>query len=601
MKRRLGLGILWGVMALLASAPLWVTPPEPERGRITHAQRLDDGAWRSVTLPQAARPAGEWEHYRATFNWNGDEKPYLFIPTVSQRAVIELAGERIADTEHRTTLVSLASGVSTLVALPPKLLSPGDNAIDIHVRTLGLVPGYLSALYVDGADRLAPHYRTRVFLLEYLRLMMPAGQLLIALVVLVVWLYRPQEALFGWLFLLLATSMFVYLGMMRELLPHLLDAMHYILMLGSAACEILVICALLIAGLPPPRWLKWAVLVVPAACIVVSALGWVPASQVVLFVNAPLNMLGLLASLLILAWAALARGVEEAGLLLLPLLLAVVAALHDFAVIQTWLDGPIFLSVYYRPAMMIGIAMILMRRLGVSLSRLDNVNGYLERRLEQQEWELERLHGEERREAAARALSEERQRLTADLHDGLSGHLASIIALSEREKTASVERAAREALDDLRLVIHSLDIDDHELPVALAGLRERLERQLKRMGVQLSWSLAPLPEIAGVTPSHALNVLRILQEAITNAIKHGPATWITVLGGRDDHGQPRIVVENNGTPFPRQPARGGTGLKNMRRRIRELNGVIEIEPLTEGTRLTLSLPQRLPDSSPCVP
>src|SRR5690606_12952041 len=184
----------------------------------------------------------------------------------------------------------------------------------------------------------------------------------------------------------------------------------------------------------------------------------------------------------------------------------------------------VLLSVYYRPAMMIGIAMILMRRLGISLNQLDNINAYLTLRLQEQEQELARLHAEERKEAARRTLSEERQRLTADLHDGLSGHLASIIALSEREQSTQVERAAREALDDLRLVIHSLDIQDHEFPVALAGLRERLERQLKRMGISLQWSMVRLPDVTGVTPSHVLNVLRILQEAITNAIKHGKAT-----------------------------------------------------------------------------
>src|SRR5690606_33175848 len=149
----------------------------------------------------------------------------------------------------------------------------------------------------------------------------------------------------------------------------------------------------------------------------------------------------------------------------------------------------------------------------------------------------------------------------------------------------------------LRLVIHSLDIQDRELPAALAGLRERLERQLKRMGVTLDWSMARLPEIAGVTPSQALNVLRILQEAITNAIKHGQATRISVQGS-DDDGHACIEVENNGLPFPRNPDRCGTGLNNMRRRIRALDGRIEIEPLEQGTRLTLWLPRQLPESSP---
>ncbi|MCH8544472.1 MAG: two-component sensor histidine kinase [Alcanivorax sp.] len=595
MIRVLGLGALWGVLAFVASTPLWLTLPPPPVPAIIDAQHQDEDAWRAVTLPHTRGAAGGWEHYRVSVHMEDVSQHYLYIPTLSQRAIIALAGEEIADTGHRTTMIGLASGIPALVPLPPRLLQPGDNIIDIHLQSFGLVPIYLSPVYAGSASDLAPHYRGRVFLLEYLRLMVPAGQLLMALVVLVLWLYRPQDALFGWLSLLLVTSMFIYLGMLRDLLPQSLVLMPYLHMVGSSASAVLVIITLLTAGIPPPRWLKHAVWLVPLTCILLGLSGAVPASQLVMFVNAPLNILGLLASLVISTWAALTRRSSEAWLLLVPLMLGALAALHDYAVITTRIDGPVFLSVYYRPALMIGIAMILMRRLGISLNRLDNANAHLTQRLTEQEQELARLHEEERRDTAQRALSHERQRLTADLHDGLSGHLASIIALSEREKSDLVERAAREALEDLRLVIHSLDIQEDELPVALAGLRERLERQLKRIGVSLEWSMARLPDIAGVTPSQALNVLRILQEAITNALKHGKATRISVIGRPDSEGHARIDVENNGLPFPEQPGRGGTGLHNMRRRIRQLNGSLEITPLAEGTRLSLVLPRQLPD------
>src|SRR5690606_31339515 len=114
------------------------------------------------------------------------------------------------------------------------------------------------------------------------------------------------------------------------------------------------------------------------------------------------------------------------------------------------LEGPVFLAMYYRPLLMVGVAVILMRRLGLSLRRLDGANAHLAQRLAQREEELARLHAEERDEAAQRVRNEERERLTADLHDGLSGHLASIVAQAEREQAPGIERTAREALDDLR-------------------------------------------------------------------------------------------------------------------------------------------------------
>ncbi|ASK34183.1 two-component sensor histidine kinase [Alcanivorax sp. N3-2A] len=595
MKRAWGVGLLWGLLAILASVPLWLTLPEPDARAITQAVRVEPHGEVPVNLPLVGRKAGGHEHYRLSFELDQVAPSYLFIPVASQQATFELAGQPVGNAEDRISMVGMASGTPVLIRLPLESLKVGRNVIEVSLRSVDLLPTGLSRAYVGGIEQLAVHYRVRVFVLEYLRFMVLAAQLLITLVVGVVWLYRPAEALFGWMFSLLLMSMVIYLGMVWELVPNFMAVMPYLVMAGSSASLILVITVLLIAGQPPPRWLKMATVAIPSVCVLLGLSGLVPAHRLVLLVSAPLNILSMLVASGIVAWAAFARRLHEAWLLVLPLSLMTITGLHDLLVLLGELSNPILLSMYYRPLMLIGIAMILMRRLGISLTRLDNVNGYLTDRLEQRERELACLHEADRRKAAQQVLSEERARLTADLHDGLSGHLASIIALSERENSRQVERAAREALDDLRLVVQSLDIDDRELPVALAGLRERLERQLKRTGIGLEWSMARLPEIAGVTPSHALNVLRIVQEAITNAIKHGQPTRILVSGDRQDDGRARIAVENDGVPFPRQADRGGSGLRNMRRRVRQLHGDIYIEPLESGTRLSLLLPLRLPE------
>jgi signal transduction histidine kinase len=304
---------------------------------------------------------------------------------------------------------------------------------------------------------------------------------------------------------------------------------------------------------------------------------------------------GPLIALVISAWGALVKRVKEAWLLLLPLCFLALATLHDAALVAGALDGPVVFSLYYRELLIIAIAVILMRRLGLSLMRLDDANTHLKRRLAEREIELHRLHEGERSEAARRVRSEERQRLTEDLHDGLSGHLASIIAQAEREQSPGIEHTAREALDDLRVVIHSMDIGDRELVVALSGLRERLESQLRRQGVTLEWSMMRLPEISGVTPTHALNVLRIVQETVTNAVRHGPATRVEVTGSAAAHGEALIVIDNDGIPYEGEGrgGRGGAGERNMRRRTDFLGGTLQIEALAGGTRVTLTLPSRL--------
>lgn len=236
---------------------------------------------------------------------------------------------------------------------------------------------------------------------------------------------------------------------------------------------------------------------------------------------------------------------------------------------------------------------VLMRRMSLSFDQLDRSNEVLAQKLAQREAELAVLARHEQLEATHRVREHERQRLTHDLHDGLSGHLASIIALSERADIKPIENAAREALSDLRLVIYSLDLDDSDLPLALANLRERLVPQLQRLGVELDWSMAGLPEVTGVTAGNALAVLRILQEAITNALRHGPAQRIIIRGGVSECGMAAITVENDGHRFV--AGTGGRGLENMRRRAAQLNAKLEFAALDDGTRVRLLLPLRLAD------
>src|SRR5690606_35273280 len=142
-----------------------------------------------------------------------------------------------------------------------------------------------------------------------------------------------------------------------------------------------------------------------------------------------------------------------------------------------------------------------------------------------------------------------------------------IIALSEQKQAdrRAIEGSALEALEDLRLVINSLDVEDGDVRVALAGFRERLGPPLRRLGVTLDWSMEDLPEVNGGTPANALSILRILQEAVTNGLKHGPARHIGIKGAPD--GDDRVIVAVTNDLHGSSPGQGlGRGMDNMYRR-----------------------------------
>jgi len=609
----------WWLLSLLMLAlgllPFWLSLPEPKGTLvITEAahhppEMLQSGAREAGTVALPHRWYGFVDiqgvvgSYEVSFELPAglpDEPLYVYIPLLSQNVSVWLQDHELFNTERRSQQLGLSSGITMLAQLPTSQLRAGTNVLQLRLKTRGVMPGYLSEVHIGTLGQMATPYRARVFVFEHLRLMALACQLLLTTAALVIWMYRPRELFFGLLASLLAISLLGYSGQFADFYPPLATALPWTYILGTASSFMPLMLLLLINGTHVPRWLRYMPFVVPGVPMLLAAIGVAPPQVLAVWVSAPLNILGMLSALAAACWITLVRRKSEAYLMLIPLLMSVGAVMHDLLSVAGVVRDPIQMLIYYRPLELLGLTIILMRRFGQSLRHLDRANVHLREQLEQREAKLSQLYAEEQRRSARQVRSEERRRLTVDLHDGLSGHLASIIALAEREQTRAIEDTAREALDDLRVVIHSLNVGDSELGVALATYRDRLASQLKRVGIALDWSHVRMPDISNVTPTHALNVLRILQEAITNARKHGPATLIRVRGQADPTGAALLSVENDGVSFnSADKADGvntGAGLANMRWRAAQLGGSLRVEPLATGTRVVLTLPTRLPDS-----
>jgi signal transduction histidine kinase len=198
------------------------------------------------------------------------------------------------------------------------------------------------------------------------------------------------------------------------------------------------------------------------------------------------------------------------------------------------------------------------------------------------------------REQAARAQQEaiivERARILQDMHDGMGSQLVTALRLVKREDgdRAIAARNIEEALQDLRLIIDSLDDVNQGLMPKLADLRYRLEPRLAELGIRLNWEVEPLPELANLPPQSALNAMRIVQEALNNAVKHAAPTVITVSTSRRN-GTLLISVADDGRGFePETSAGSGRGLSGMRKRADQLGATLQVErPEGGGTAVSL--------------
>jgi signal transduction histidine kinase len=200
------------------------------------------------------------------------------------------------------------------------------------------------------------------------------------------------------------------------------------------------------------------------------------------------------------------------------------------------------------------------------------------------------------REQAAReqqeAIIAERARILQDMHDGMGSQLVTALRLVRREDgdRAIAARNIEEALQDLRLIIDSLDDVNQGLLPKLADLRYRLEPRLTELGIRLVWEVEPLPELDALSPQSALNAMRIVQEALNNAVKHAHPTTITVSVTRE-YGATVLRVADDGDGFdPERTAGGGRGLSGMRKRADQIGATLHVGPREEGgTAVSLHL------------
>ena len=216
-----------------------------------------------------------------------------------------------------------------------------------------------------------------------------------------------------------------------------------------------------------------------------------------------------------------------------------------------------------------------------------------------------RLH----RLAREAAIAEERARLAREMHDSLAQVLGYVNtkaqAAQELLRAGKVDRAsdqigqlgqaAREAYVDVREHLLSLRTTLAADQGFLDALRQYLERWEEQSGVRAELQVTAADEVVrGLPPTAELQLLRIIQEALSNVRKHAGATAATVRLGAAD-GRLAVAIEDNGAGF--DPAALGPsafprfGLTGMHERAEAVGGTLEIRSAPgEGTRVLVCLP-----------
>jgi two-component system, NarL family, sensor histidine kinase LiaS len=207
---------------------------------------------------------------------------------------------------------------------------------------------------------------------------------------------------------------------------------------------------------------------------------------------------------------------------------------------------------------------------------------------------------EEQESRIQEIISQERNRLARELHDSVSQQLfaASMMMSAINETKAPSEDREAKQLKMVEEMIHQSQLEMRALllhlrPVALKGkcLQEGIEELLielkQKVTMNIKWKVEPFPLDKGVED----HLFRILQESVSNTLRHSKAEQLEVLLiKRDDKVIMRVVDDGLGFNVEETKA-GSYGLQNMHERAGEIGGTLKIVSVeNKGTRLEVKVP-----------
>ncbi|WP_055489463.1 sensor histidine kinase [Streptomyces sp. TP-A0356] len=227
-------------------------------------------------------------------------------------------------------------------------------------------------------------------------------------------------------------------------------------------------------------------------------------------------------------------------------------------------------------------------------------------RIRREQWARERA---ERAQAARRRADEERLRIARELHDVLA-HSISVINVQagvglalldsdpEQARTAltTIKAASKEALGEVRQVLDTLRTpgDAPRAPAPGLGRLPELVEQAASAGLTVTVEGEP-PKLA---PGTDLAAFRIVQEALTNVVRHSGSRHARVHVERAE-GVLSLRVDDDGPATGADAGGSGNGLAGMRERATALGGTIEAGPRADGGfRVLAVLPLKVPSQEP---
>jgi signal transduction histidine kinase len=571
----------------------------------------DDAQWKTVTLPHVWHTTDPgfaglgW--YRIQFNLSQVPESVQAIEIDHWRSVwveFYLNGAAIGGSRETIGGGGLGFGTPVFLTIPPTLLHPGMNVLLAHMRTL---PKYLN---VQGLGRVtfgdSRHVREVSVITKNLGFsiwrVFYAMAFAAGVIAFFAWLARRSDRVLLW-YWVACLSWVVGCALWTETrwagsLEVLNRIVLYYRQYGLAVPA--VVLSLRIAHVRKPLFetLLWAFLAAEIAFGVSNLPFKIIGSIALDMLNAALLVGG--AAIVLRAARRPYRWPEMTAVA--SLVAMGVLMLDQPAHFLGWVDveNPM-LRPFHVPVLVFAIGAAIFDRHVRAIWRMERSNVALQRRVDEKARELEAYHAEREERVRQQALVRERQRILADVHDGLGASLVGLLRYVQggAADPRGLESRVKEAIQELRIAIDALEPSEGDLGGVLGKLRYRLEPLTQSIGAHLTWEVDELPQVESLEPSAVFAIQRILLEAVSNAVQHAGAKQIRVTARARGTDAIVVSVEDDGKGMSASPSATGRGLSNMRRRAEALGASLEVTARPGGgTVVSLELPRRIAPQAP---
>lgn len=526
----------------------------------------------------------------------------LLLTYLNMAGAVSLNGTPIARDASLVEPLTRAWNTPRHWLLAPPLLRPGTNTLLVRVSGLAAYqPGLGPVTLGTPAAVQAGYERERLLRRDLQILGLAVSAAVSAFFAAWWWLRRRETAYFWFAAMSVLWLLFAYNQVATSPWPfasnHGWQALNTSLLLAFSVSYLVFVLRYCERRMP---WLEGAALLVAAAGVLDLWLAPQPglaAHRAVWTLVGGLTVIVVNSVAIVHAWRTPGSPIRS----LAPFMaLSAVTGAHDLLAFTQVIDSNIYYTNMSSYVLLLGMALTQAARFAQSLRRIENFNTELIEEVGAAKAELAATLAQQHALELAHARIGERVNLVSDLHDGLGGMLVGSIATLERtpENLSAPELLAmlKRLRDDLRLIIDATGRDDgaRALGELLAPMRHRSAQLLDANGIDCRWKLSDIDTLE-LAPSQSLDLMRFLQEALTNVLKHSGSKRVDVTVARAG-AELRLSVRDDGRGFSVEDGgsdgarAGGAGLRNLRTRARRLGAELQLQSRPGETQVALRMP-----------